>query len=286
MTAPSVEVAVPSGGALTERIEYSRALAVAPLLPKSYRDQPGNVLLALELADSLGLSPMDVIQNVHVIEGKLSMSASLIAGLVRRAGHRLRVFMVDPQTARATITRADDPDFEFVSTWTMDRAKTAGLVGKDNWRHHPQQMLKRRATAEVARDACPEVLAGMGYDRDEVEQLPASARITVPDLPAQAAAGRITIPDLPAQPVGEPTVDPDPAAARQLLAEFSAAVQAVTSATDLDALREAGRDIPDGLSEQQLDYLRAAWQARREELAAEPGDVDDETGEIVDADVI
>lgn len=162
-------------GALGERIAYAKALAAANLLPKAYRDQPANVLLAMEYADALGLRPMAVIQNLHIIEGKPSASADLIGALVRRAGHRLRVHLEKPGTtdavAIAELVRSDDPEYVFTAMWTLGRAKQAGLLGKDNWLHHPEQMLKRRATSEVARDACPEVLSGL-YEHDETETTP------------------------------------------------------------------------------------------------------------------
>lgn len=154
---------------LTERMNYAKALAAASLLPPAYRSQPANVLLAMEYGDALGLSPIAAIQGVNVIDGKPSASASLIGALVRRAGHRLRVeTSPDGTSARATIIRADDPDFPFVCTWTMDRAQAAGLTGKGAWRTYPEAMLKARAITEVARDACPEVLSGVQYTPEEL----------------------------------------------------------------------------------------------------------------------
>lgn len=156
---------------LTERMTYAKALAHASLLPRAYRDQPANVLLAMEYGDALGLSPIAAIQGVHVIDGKPTASASLIGALVRRAGHRLRVeTSPDGTSATATIIRADDPDFPFTCTWTMDRARAAGLLGKSggSWSAYPQAMLKARAITEVARDACPEVLSGVQYPPEEV----------------------------------------------------------------------------------------------------------------------
>lgn len=156
---------------LTERMTYAKALAHASLLPRQYRNEPANVLLAMEYGDALGLTAIAAIQGIHVIEGKPSASAQLIGALVRRAGHRLRVELSpDGTAATATIIRADDPDFPFVCTWTMDRARAAGLLSKagGTWSTYPQAMLKARAITEVARDACPEVLSGVAYTPEEL----------------------------------------------------------------------------------------------------------------------
>jgi hypothetical protein len=154
---------------LTDRMTYAKALAAASLLPSQYRGQPANVLLAMEYGDALGLSAIAAIQGVNVIDGKPTASAQLIGALVRRAGHRLRVeTSPDGTSARATIIRADDPDFPFTCTWTMERATAAGLAGKGAWRTYPEAMLKARAITEVARDACPEVLSGVAYTPEEL----------------------------------------------------------------------------------------------------------------------
>lgn len=152
---------------VTAKLTYARALADSGLLPKAYRGQPANVLYAVEFGEMLGLAPMAAITGVHIIEGKPSASSALISALVRRAGHRLRV-TGDDTKATASITRVDDPDFQFISTWTMDRAKQAGLTGKDVWRKYPAAMLKARAITEAARDACEEALSGMHYTPEEL----------------------------------------------------------------------------------------------------------------------
>jgi hypothetical protein len=150
-------------------MQYAKALAEANLLPAAYRKQPANVLLAMEYGDALGLSPIAAIQGVHIIDGKPTASAQLIGALVRKAGHRLRVKVSsDGSAAKATIIRRDDPEFEFESVWTLERAQGAGLLGKGTWKQYPAAMLKSRAITEVARDACPEVLSGVAYTAEEL----------------------------------------------------------------------------------------------------------------------
>lgn len=162
-----LELAQPTDGHLSERMKYAQALAAADLLPTAYRRKPANILLAMEYGHALGLDTITAIQSVHVIEGKPSASAQLIGGLVRRAGHRLRV-SGDDTHAVAEIVRRDDPEFVFRSEWTIARAQAAGLAGKGPWKSYPAAMLKARAITEVARDACPEALAGVAYTAEEL----------------------------------------------------------------------------------------------------------------------
>jgi hypothetical protein len=163
---PGTEIAVPNAN-LGERMQYAQALAAADLLPASYRRKPANVLLAMEYGHALGLDTITAMQSVHVIDGKPTASAQLIGALVRRAGHRLRV-TGDDKKAVAEIVRSDDPEFVFRSEWTLDRAGAAGLANRGVWKQYPAAMLKARAITEVARDACPEALAGVAYTPEEL----------------------------------------------------------------------------------------------------------------------
>jgi hypothetical protein len=174
--APGTEVAVrpPARSSLPAKVAYARELANSGLLPAQYRKQPGNILWAIEYGEMLGLSTMAAITGVHVIEGKPTASAGLISALVRRAGHKLRVFG-DNKSATCQIVRSDDPDFTFEVKWTLNKnaddnpsAEVAGLLGKKVWREYPASMLKSRAITQCARDACEEALFGLHYTPEEL----------------------------------------------------------------------------------------------------------------------
>lgn len=180
------EIAIRQPDALPAKIEYAKQLAYADMLPKQYQGKPANLLFAIEYAEMLGLSPMAAVTGVHVIEGKPSASANLISGLVRKAGHRLRVFVERDQSgpvAVAQIVRSDDPEFTFESRWDMARARTAGVANKQVWKAYPQAMLKARAITEVAREACEEALSGLSYTPEEL-----GANVDADGLPGTSAA--------------------------------------------------------------------------------------------------
>lgn len=203
---------------MNDKMQYAQALAQASLLPKQYQRNPGNVLLAVELGESLGIPPIQAINTVHVIEGKPSASSGLISALVRRAGHTLRV-KGDDQSATAEIVRSDDPDFTYSVTWDMGRARNAGVTGKDNWKKYPAAMLKARAITEVARDACQEALMGVQYTPEELGAV-VDEEGNVVDQPgprsAQPRGGRFGLsgnfqqPAPAAPPAEQPTPAPDP----------------------------------------------------------------------------
>ena len=209
--------------ALSERMEFARALSTASLLPRAYQQNPGNVLLAMELGDALGIRPIQAINAVHVIEGKPSASADLVASLVRKAGHKLRI-SGDDTTATAQIIRADDPEFTYETTWTIERAKAAGLTGKGVWKSYPAAMLKARAITEVARMGASDALYGVIYTPEELgaETTGDGEPLTQPAPVKATGAAALRAAVAPVEDVqdaeiveDEPTVAPDVAEQRE-----------------------------------------------------------------------
>lgn len=196
---------------LATQMEYAKLLAQSDLVPKDYQGQPANVLLAVSLGANMGLSPAESLLRVHVIEGRPTASAELIADNVRRAGHLLRIQGDATTGITASIWRKDDPEFEYRVTWTMERAKdlTQGRNGiKENWRKFPDAMLRARAISEVARMACSDALYGVTYTPDEIKDSATPTRPAAAGLAAIRQATTMASPD-PAPPADDAqTLDP------------------------------------------------------------------------------
>lgn len=161
---------------LHDRITYAKALAEASLLPESYRKQPANVLVAIETADALGISPMQALQGITVIKGKMTMSSELMRALVLRAGHQLRVDVLTENECRMVAARKEWPDDVQAFTFTMQDAQRAGLTGSQTYKQHPKAMLLARCTSLACRAVFPDVIAGVSYAPEELEHEPAPVR--------------------------------------------------------------------------------------------------------------
>lgn len=231
-----------NSNALGMKIAYAERLAQAGLLPQAYRQQPANVLLIVEQAEALGIPFASALNGIHVIDGRPTVSPALMSGLVRRAGHKLRV-SGDDTRAVAEIVRADDPDFTFRSEWTLERAKQAGLAGRGQWSKYPAAMLKARAISEVCRDACQEVLAGV-YT---TEELNGDVAVTADgDVVAVSV-----VDDQPFTPATDPAVealrvkleaDDEPVDA-EIVDDSPTWEERLEWATDIEACRELYRDL-------------------------------------------
>lgn len=160
------EIVKAEGNTLATKMQYAQAMAGSSLLPRDYQGKPANLLFALEYADALGIAPIHAITSIHVINGKPSASADLIAATVRRAGHKLRI-TGDDTYAQAVLIRADDPDFEYVARWDLAKAKQAKL-DTATWKAYPAAMLRSRAITEVARMGASDALYGVIYTPEEL----------------------------------------------------------------------------------------------------------------------
>lgn len=156
---------------ISEQKDIAALYAQSTLVPEAYRNKPADVFVAVTLGQSVGISPIQSLSEINVIKGKPTMSASLIAAQVRKAGHKLRIEVEETpgkESATCTIIRRDDPDHPFVSKRDRAWAQRMGLLNNSNYIKQPATMLKKRAITDCARDACSEALCGIDYTPDEM----------------------------------------------------------------------------------------------------------------------
>ncbi len=153
---------------LQERADYIARLAPSTILPTAYRGNAANAFVAAETGAALGLEPLQALASIAVINGRATLSSDLMAAVIRRAGHTLRIVENSPESVTATLIRADDKTFKFEVTWDKDKATKAGLWGQRGpWSQYPTQMLRARAITEVARQGASEALMGMVYSPED-----------------------------------------------------------------------------------------------------------------------
>lgn len=208
---------------LTAEMDYARAVAPAALLPVAYRGKPADILIAIGLGKAIGVQPAQALYEIYVVNGRPSPSANLMAALVRRAGHKLRIDG-DATRCTATLVRSDDPDYPFSATWTFEQARLAGLTGKDTWKAYPGAMLRARAIAEVVRMGASEAVLGMDYSREEMEDVTVISTVVKPrGLDAVRAAVHVdeTTGEVTDAEIVEDDAKPTQAQMRRLHATFT-----------------------------------------------------------------
>lgn len=160
---------------LGEAIEFAKIMANSDLVPKDFREKPGNVLVAVQMGAEVGLAPMQAIQNIAVINGRPAMWGDACLALVKASGLLAMIDEVDDGSqATCTVQRRGEPN-AVSRSFSMDDAKTAGLLSKDGpWKTYPKRMRQMRARAWALRDAFPDVLKGLAI-REEAEDTTAAA---------------------------------------------------------------------------------------------------------------
>lgn len=147
---------------LDEAIRFAEILSGSDIVPKDFKGNPGNILVAIQWGLELGLQPMQAMQNIAVINGRPSLWGDAVIGLVR--GSPLCEYIYesdDGETATCRVKRRDESE-EQVRTFSMADAKSAGLAGKQGpWTQYPKRMRQMRARAFALRDVFPDVLRGM-----------------------------------------------------------------------------------------------------------------------------
>jgi len=116
------------------------------------------------MGQELQLPPMQALNSINVIQGKPCLSAQLMVGLVRNRIPSCDIkfnLNEDGLIAVCKVKRnIQSEEWDYISTWDMAKAKSMGLVSKDNYRKQPINMLKWRAASEAIRAVFPDVLMG------------------------------------------------------------------------------------------------------------------------------
>jgi hypothetical protein len=146
----------------------AQRIAQTDFVPPPLRGKPEAVLACILTGHEAGLSPMQSLAKINIIEGRPAMSAELMRALVLSAGHRLHYDTATNTKCVAVGERHDNPTQATRVEWTLDDAKRAGLEQRPNWRKYPKAMLIARATAELCRMIFPDVLAGISYTVEEL----------------------------------------------------------------------------------------------------------------------
>lgn len=158
----------------TMAYQMAKALASSTIVPRDYQNNPSNCLIAIEQAQRLGVSPMMVMQNLYVIQGRPSWSSKFLIAAINNSGKFDMELQFDEKND------ADGKPYSCLC-WTqrngrrvdgmevnMDMAKAEGWLSKNGskWRTMPKLMLRYRAASFFSSLNCPELTLGL-YTQEE-----------------------------------------------------------------------------------------------------------------------
>lgn len=150
---------------------FATMVLASDLAPSQYRkgsqaQQVANVCVALQYGLELGLSPMQSLQGVAVINGKPTVYGDALLGLCYASG-LVEEFEVEVQgtgDARGAVctVKRQGVENKIVRAFTIGDAKKAKLWGRSGpWTQYPERMLEHRARGFALRDAFADKLRGV-----------------------------------------------------------------------------------------------------------------------------
>lgn len=153
-----------------EQWAWARALANArTVVPPDYQNRPGDLIALMAHAIALDVPLPLAWTHLHFNgDGKGGMTGILMHGLLIRAGHKVIPLHADDREVRMQLVRADgQPGGQ--ARWTIHEAMRADLLVRAMWRRYPGDMLWWRCLARLTRRWAPDVVMGLGYVPDELE---------------------------------------------------------------------------------------------------------------------
>lgn len=153
----------------TAVVPYSEMERMAVTVAKSNlfgvkdKDQ---ALALMALCQAEGIHPMTAVRDYHIINNRPSLKAETMLARFMQNGGKVQWVTLTDQKAEATFSHPQGGTVTL--DWTLDRAKTAGLLGNQTWQKYPRAMLRSRLISEGVRTVAPGIVQGV-YTPDELE---------------------------------------------------------------------------------------------------------------------
>lgn len=165
------------GNSFAVAMQISDVLAKSDIIPAQFKDKPANCLIALEMANRLAISPMQVMQNLYIVHGNPAWSSKFLIACINSCGRFTQLQYEFRNDEKGLACRAwafeKATGEKLCGSWvTMQMAQAEGWTSKSGskWVTMPEQMLRYRSATFFQRTYCPEILFGM-QTQDEVEDI-------------------------------------------------------------------------------------------------------------------
>ena len=169
-------------------------LCSSSLVPMAYRGKENlpNCVIALEMANRTGVSPFLIMQNMHVIQGRPSMSAQYLIVMINASGAFSKLRWRVEKRGKKKFNNVELEDCTYVAyarelstgevlegpEVTTEMAVREGWYGKSGskWQTMPDLMFRYRSATFFSRMYCPEMAMGL-KTVEEVEDMPPEAEV-------------------------------------------------------------------------------------------------------------
>lgn len=161
-----------------QSLAMAQTLSKSEIIPQSYKGKPADCLIAIDIANRLGLSPVIVMQNSQCVRGNFTWKGSackaMIDGCERYQKTRYVYVGEEGKDSYGCYLEAIDNDGDIIKgvPVTIAMAKKEGWYNKDGskWQTMSDLMLRYRAAAFFMRTECASIAMGF-LTKEEVEDI-------------------------------------------------------------------------------------------------------------------
>lgn len=235
----------------------AKALSASTLVPEIYRGNLSNSIIALEMAQRIGASPLMVMQNLYIVYARPAWSAKFLIACFNQCGRFSAVRYIwsgtrgkDDWGCQAWSIERDTGEKILGPVITMELVKAEGWYGRKDskWKTIPEKMFMYRAAAWMIDTHAPELSMGIRTEDEERDTFDAAkgldGRYAVTTESLREAQGAI---EAAPKPSTESDAIPhyDVAAAIKVLRESGDLTQLESAWGDIVTdYRETNRDLP------------------------------------------
>lgn len=177
--------------------DIGKMFASSTLVPASFQGKPMDCAIAVDMANRIGISPMFVMQNLYVVQGKPSWSGQACTAMIMASGKFKNVRHVytgergtDSWGCFLQAERIDTGEVVHGAEVTIKMAKDEKWYEKNGskWKTIPELMLAYRASSFFARVFIPNALMGCAVEgeAEDIARVPLEAAPNPFKKPAEA----------------------------------------------------------------------------------------------------
>lgn len=124
-------------------------------------------VIKIQYGAELGLSPIASLSGIHLVKGKLTISAGAIAARIDSSGtHSYRIVVHTATECEIELKRGTEVLGQ--SSFSIDDAKKAGIIDNAQWRAYPRNMLFARAISNAQKWYAPGLFEVSVYSTEEM----------------------------------------------------------------------------------------------------------------------
>lgn len=146
----------------------ARLLSASNIAPQNYRGNIADCVIAIDIANRMGLSPLVVMQNSQIVQGNFSWKGTACKAMIDGCGKYSKTRYVEVgekgKDSWGFYLEAIDKSGEIIKgiPVTMEMAKKEKWYDKSGskWQTMPELMLKYRASAFFMRTECASLAMG------------------------------------------------------------------------------------------------------------------------------